>query len=274
MFPSSLREQAHLINNELGRSNFDSRPSHFGPCPLCGLGEAGAEHIWQWCSAAHVAWASCGDGSSWRDALAGRCNDRLRLTIVASQVIFLYTSLVGRACMNPDDSTRRIVAAIRAIVATEDIPIGDDENDVGEHLQVDADTWALSSECMRCNRSEPNLCCISNATHSIDSARGAQEHARTGATVSVRVPVDTGRNLATMHADNTPARWMFVSPQWWPQPLTTHETHANSEWLTSRCRHCGRREACLFARRSIRAGATFNTGGGGAHSAPSPRAHK
>ena len=254
MLPSSLREQAHLISNELSRSNFDSRPSHFGPCPLCGLGEAGAEHIWQWCSAAHMAWARCGDGSSWRDALAGRCNDRLRLTIVASQVIFLYTSLVGRTCMNPDDSTRRIVAAIHAIVATDDIPIVDGENDVGEHLQVDADTWALSSECMRCNRGEPNLCCISNMTHSTDSTRGAHEHARTGATVSVRVPVDTGRNLATMHADNTPARWMVVSPQWWPQPLTTHETHANCEWLTSRCRHCGRREACLFARRSIRAG--------------------
>ena len=33
-----------------------------------------------------------------------------------------------------------------------------------------------------------------------------------------------------------------------------HTTHANCEWLTSRCKHCGRREAYLFARRSIRAG--------------------
>ena len=89
MIPSSLREQAHLINQEQNRSSFDTRPSHFGPCPFCGLGEAGSEHIWQWCSAAYMAWAKCGDGSSWRDALAGRCNDRLRLTIVASQVVFL-----------------------------------------------------------------------------------------------------------------------------------------------------------------------------------------
>ena len=47
MIPSSLREQAHLISSELNRVNFDTRPSHFGPCPLCGLGEAGAELIWQ-----------------------------------------------------------------------------------------------------------------------------------------------------------------------------------------------------------------------------------
>ena len=49
-------------------------------------------------------------------------------------------------------------------------------------------------------------------------------------------------------------RWMVVSSSWWPQPNTTQETHANCEWLTSRCRHCGRHEAYLFARRSIRAG--------------------
>ena len=191
------------------------------------------EHIWQWCSAAHMAWARCRDGTSWRDALAGRCNDRLRLTIVASQVVFLCTSLYGRTCANPDDSTRRIVIAVHAIVATDDIPIEDGGNCVGEHLQVDADTWALSSECMRCNRGEPNLCCITNTTHSADNTRGAHEHARTEATVSARIPVDIERNLATLHANNTPARWMAVSPHWWPQPDTTLETHANCEWLTS-----------------------------------------
>ena len=107
-----------------------------------------------------MAWAKCRNGSSWRDALAGRCNDRLRLTIVASQVVFLYTSLYGRTCANADDSARRIAIAVHAIVATDDIQIEDDESCAGGSLQVDADTWALSSECARCNRGEPNLCCI------------------------------------------------------------------------------------------------------------------
>ena len=137
MIPSSLREHAHLINHEQSRSSFDTRPSHFGPCPLCGLGEAGSEHIWQWCSAAYMAWAKCGDGSSWRDALAGRCNDRLRLTVVASQVVFLYTSLFGRTSANADVSARRIARAVRAIASTDDIQIEDDEGCVGESLHVD-----------------------------------------------------------------------------------------------------------------------------------------
>ena len=144
MTPSSLREQAHLISSGLNRVSFDTRHSHFGPCPLCGLGEAGAEHIWQWCSAAHMAWDRDGDGTSWRDALAGRCNDKLRLTIVASQVVVLYTSLFGRTCGNPDDSSRRIVLAVRAIVATGDIPIEDGGNGAGVHMHVGADTWAPS----------------------------------------------------------------------------------------------------------------------------------
>lgn len=88
MIPSSLREQAHHIRQEHDRWNFDTRQSHFGAYPLCGLGEARTEHIWQ--CASILAWDKCGDGSNWREALSGRCNDRLRLTIFASQVVFLY----------------------------------------------------------------------------------------------------------------------------------------------------------------------------------------
>ena len=90
--------------------------------------------------------------------------------------------------------------------------------------------------------------------HRADNTRCANDHARAGATVSARISVDVGGTLATLYANNTPARWMVASPSWWPQPHTTQETHANCEWLTSRCRHCGRHEAYLFARRSIRAG--------------------
>ena len=76
MTPSTLREQVYSIRQGSVSRSFDTRQSHFGACPLCGMGEAGAEQIWQWCSAAVMTWAKCGDGTSWREALAGRCNDR------------------------------------------------------------------------------------------------------------------------------------------------------------------------------------------------------
>ena len=156
--------------------------------------------------------------------------------------------------MTPDDSARRIVAAIRAVGGGEDNPRETGQHDPHGHLQVEVGTWAPSSDCARCSRGESNLCRASNPTSSTNGARDAPLRVRSGATVSVRVAVDTGRNIATMHANNTPARWMVVSPNWWPQPLSTQESRANCEWLTSRCKHCGRHEACLFARRSIRAG--------------------
>ena len=121
-------------------------------------------------------------------------------------------------------------------------------------MHVDADTWALASECTRCNRGVPNLCCITNTTHNADNTRATHTLAHTGVTVRARIPVDCGRNIATLHANNMPSRWMVVSRHWWPQPHNTLETHANCEWLTARCRHCGRHEANLYARRAIHAG--------------------
>ena len=254
MIPSSLGEQAHLLSQEQSRSSFHTRPSHFGPCPLCGLGEAESEYMWQWCSAAYMAWAKCGDGSCWRDAPAGHCNDRLRLTIVASQVVFLYTSLIGRTSATADDSARRIARAVRAIVSTDDIQIEDDEGSGGESLHVDAGTWAPSSECARCNRGEQNLCRVTCRGQSAGNTQRTDGNARVGATVSARISVDVGRIFATLYADSTPARWMVASSSWWPQPHTTQEAHANCEWLSRRCRHCGRHEASLFARQTIQAG--------------------
>ena len=78
MIPSTLKEQALSLRQGSDDASFDTRQSHYGACPLCGLGEAGAEHIWQWCTAAIMAWSKCGDRTSWREALSGRCNDKLR----------------------------------------------------------------------------------------------------------------------------------------------------------------------------------------------------
>ena len=254
LIPSPLRDQAQLINRD-HPLRIDPRPSHFGSCPLCGLGEAGAEHVWQWCCAAHLAWHRCGDGSSWRNALAGRCNDRARLTLVASQVVFLYTSLLDRTALPPEESARRIVAATLAVDGNhEEQPYGGGHRDENGSPPIDTDTWAIASGCGRCNREEGNLYCLTNPSHVLGDAQESTSRARNEITTSARSAIDSGRIIATLHADNAPARWMVVSSSWWPQPHTAQEASANCEWFTSRCRHCGRHEACLFARRSIVAG--------------------
>ena len=59
--------------------------------------------------------------------IAGRCKDKLRLTVVASQIVFLYTALPDRTSTTTDESVRRINKAVRAIVTIDDNHIGNEE---------------------------------------------------------------------------------------------------------------------------------------------------
>ena len=199
----------------------------------------------------------CGDGSSWRNALAGRCNDELRLTIVASQVVFLYTSLIGRTSATADDSARRIARAVRALVSADGIQAEVDPESGDERLHVDSDTWAPSSDCVRCNRGEQNLCRTNGRRQSTGNAQRANGSAHGGATACARTSVDVGRVLATLYADSIPARWdgciiLLAAPTTLYPGCIRYVR--NCEWLTRRRRHCGRHEASLSARQPIQEG--------------------
>lgn len=203
-----------------------------------------------------MAWSKCGDGTSWRDALAGQCNDKLRLTVVASQIVVLYTALLGRTAITVDDSIRRISKAVRAIVTIDDNHTGNEDGSDNENTQVDVDTWSALPECARCKRGEQNLCRTAcRRQHTLNNRRTlSTETTQVGATAAPRATVNEGRIMAAHYADNIPARWMVASATWWPQPRATQERHANCEWLSQRCRHCGRHEASLFARQPIEQG--------------------
>ena len=216
MIPSTLREQALSLRQGSDDTGFDTRQSHYGACPLCGLGEAGAEHIWQWCTAAAMAWSKCGDGTSWREALPGRCNDKLRLTVVASRIVFLCTALVDRTSITADDSARRINNAVRAIVSIGDHHTGSEGESDNDNPQVDIDTWSAHSECARCNRGEQSLCRTARRRQPTQNSRltAATETMHVGATAASRTSVNGGRIMATLYADNIPAQWMVASATW------------------------------------------------------------
>ena len=198
MIPSTRREQAYSIRQGRDDLKFDTRQSHFGACPLCGGGEAGAEHIWQWCIAAVMTWAKCGDGTNWCEALAGQCNDRLRLTIIASQIVFLYCT-----CITADDSVRRITKAVRAIVSLDDSHSVHEDGSGDDSPQVDAGTWSHLSECARCNRGERNLCRVTcRRQHQLNNCR-TNEATQVGATVASRTSVNERKIMATLYADST-----------------------------------------------------------------------
>ena len=153
-----------------------------------------------------MTWAKCGDSTGWREALAGRCSDRFRLTIVASQIVFPYTALIDRTCTTADDSVRRITKAVRAIVSFDDSHSGPDDRSGDDSPQVDVDTWSPVSECVKCNRGERNLCRTTCRRQQSLNNRRTNETTQLRATVTSRASVNSGRIMATLHADNTPAR--------------------------------------------------------------------
>ena len=74
LLPPPLRPAAAQIVARLGSPPPQLAPkvSPFRRCSLCGLGEAGAEHLWLWCSAVALFWASHrseGAPTSFGDAL-------------------------------------------------------------------------------------------------------------------------------------------------------------------------------------------------------------
>ena len=104
-------------------------------CPLCGLGQGGVEHLWNWCPAVALAWRSWrrGAGLSLRDAiLAGGSDDeeRDRLAVFLHQVSFLYCSWVGRVYMRAEEAHRRILKACWAVSGG--LAEGEDPSDMEE----------------------------------------------------------------------------------------------------------------------------------------------
>ena len=62
--PPQLRPSAARLRDERpGLAHFSGAPSSYGACPLCGSGEAGAEHLWVGCPVTETVWDEFGDGT-------------------------------------------------------------------------------------------------------------------------------------------------------------------------------------------------------------------
>ena len=256
MLPPPLLQASQRPHSSQLLSRLDLGPSTFGSCPLCGYGEAGAEHIWQWCPAVVLAWRRCGSGLGWRHALLGRGSSPRMLITVASQTVFLYTSLLGRSSLSAMEAANRITAAVHALNMG-DPPEEEYSDAVGASdapvLRLAA--WSPRPGCSLCQHSGDRLCTTSRAGPGGREGQayspGPQWHA---AQPVVRARVEVGRILATLYSPTTPAAWMLATTGWWPAPRAVAADRATCAWHRQRCSNCGTHEARLVARVALSRG--------------------
>ena len=246
----ALRGHAAECRGQSFRMNFDHGPSVYGACPLCGYGEAGAEHIWHWCPAVVMAWRRVGDGTSWSAALSGMVRDVDRLAITVSQVVFLHTSLFGRTAITATEAAGRIDRAVRASVGSnETLGDPDTEEEVYAPSAIEVGNWSTVGECIRCRASGRALCYTGRAERNRRDECGCAEPNAHRHKATARAPCDVGagRVIASLRTHTVPARWMLASSEWWPPPWATGGANPNCAWHSRRCEQCGRHGARLIA---------------------------
>ena len=90
---------AEIASPEILAEDWSWIPNEYGACPLCGLGEGGAEHLLLWCPAIALAWrllaADCGNLLA--EAVSGAAGPADVAALLLHQASFLRLSLQRRA---------------------------------------------------------------------------------------------------------------------------------------------------------------------------------
>ena len=260
--PAELREDAARLCEERGDlRHATARPSRHGACPLCGMGEAGAEHLWLWCPAAELAWRRfCTSRTSWAEALLGEQETANLAALMVSQIVFLHTALLDKVTLTAEESTRRIVAAVRASM-NEPGAHSDDEGETLTSMEGqpataalprDYATWSVDGGCEQCRGASRRSVCGGPPGGRASHPAGQVPQGRSVATARARIA--SGETIGLLHAERVPAAWLPACAGWWPQPRAVRSHEANADWGCSRCTRCGQHCARLAARGVILAG--------------------
>ena len=234
----------------------------WGSCPLCGLGEAGAEHLLGWCPAVAAAWHQLHPGArSFTDAVLRPGAEAQTTAHFLHQVCFLYSATMGRAVLSATDAARRLARATAASTADDPDDLPADALSLSDRLpdRLTPSTAALEQvqrrttysawstrrpACPRCALAPPRHSAIrAGAADTIRSAQlGTQPAELRAAATGMHLP---GARLAVLWADGHPAAWCVPGEGWIPEPRATH--YPTASWSMTQCPACGAHRAILTA---------------------------
>ena len=233
LLPADLRESAARV--AAGRPALPGsggwQGSAYGTCPLCGAGEAGAEHLQTWCPAAALAWRRWApDERTLEEAIVGAGPGR-RLAVFVHQLAYLHSALLGRAALAAEAAAGRL---LRACAMTSAAGLAADGGDEGGVEGGGDEDWAWEGGL------DPTLrlaawgqdgplcaCCGAGGGRAAALAASAQPAATMrglhGGGAMARWPVATngaraGDVLARLRAEASIAGWLLPGAGWWPRP--------------------------------------------------------
>ena len=254
--PANLQQQATQLRAErqLPRIPPVWERSPHGACPLCSLGEAGAEHLLTWCPAAAAAWTSlCGhNGPSLLMAAMHPQEDDTRLPAFLHQLSYLHCALLGRTETTAEVATGRLLRAYAC--STHGGEQDDPSEDYDHSAEADPDGIAMwgpdAPDCAACA-----ACWTPTRLHSSTHPATTRPGPRGGGELTRRpvacAAIGAHQPLATMRAEAPVAAWMPPGRNWWPRPRRTSAQDANAAWTTLRCHECQCYHACLATTRAL-----------------------
>ena len=240
-----LIPRAAAIRQALGPFPHPLTPiiSMFGCCPLCGLGEAGAEHLWTWCAAVSLAWSKARPATA-PITFASACLDpgdhTAAIAQFCHQISYWYSIAVWTPPLGIVRTVSLVMRSLRRVNNPGDV---DDDEAAHEHPPFDAaappdDLWTRSNR--RCPACLPSLRLLPRL-HGSGRSAAASSCDRVGviqrALVTCTAAIQ-GHPALVLHSEGALSGWMPPGSRWLPPPRVVSRGGANAEWHEHWCWQC------------------------------------
>ena len=223
-------------------------------CPLCGLGEAGSEHLVIFCPAVAEAWRILCPSSGhwwlgWHNApvVTPSCGN-YRLPF-AHAVAFLACAIGNAPVQNPEAGCRLIMQQVLGRRHPGVVPSPAEDSTgmppIGNFASLDErlNTWEVlgqvdqtTNSCDQCGLGQQHHARTWHGKHPHRSAAASAVPAR--AILVAAQDIGDGQNILTFRAPSIPAAWPFMIGGPFGYPLSDTLQANNFIWQSARCQGC------------------------------------
>ena len=220
-----------------------------GACPLCSMGEAGAEYIVHWCPTVAEVWyrLTPSGGPTVPQALLHQSPVDSWLGHLLHQASCLCSSLRVATPFDPSRSTPQLVRMTRWAASAA-------RRDAEEASGSEADVDVCALDLPPCWSVQHGACpdCATLPAH--PSPRSCARPGRSDLVLGPGFAVLAGTPVLRLFGSQAPATWLVALRGWRPAPRTVSVARANREWRLASCTCCGQQALRLITLREVRPG--------------------